>query len=551
MTTGELSNAEPLPDEQVPAAAEPCGHVRLQGVTIRAGSRVLLQDADATFAPREITLIVGSSGAGKTVLLRTLAGLVPSTDPDIRVTGELAIGSSPIPKAAGRFRTERTRVGVVFQNFALFDELSPLENVQLAAAHRPRRAGAAAERKAAIALLDELQVPRDVPTSMLSGGQRQRLAIARTLAYDPDVVLYDEPTSGLDPATAARVARLIRSTHAAHPTTSIIVTHDYEALAPIADRIFLFDAGSRALCEVERTEWPGLVGRLRPSSDGAEENAVTPVPRVRDWLRRLGDGTEQWLEGTTLVFEQALTLPLQLLPIWRSPRWAGRYLLHYVRLVAGPSAWIYLIIAGMISGFVTTYFTFRFLPFAQYTEPLIVENLLQSMGFALYRILVPVLATILIAARCGAAVASDIGGKVYSQQVDALRTFGIRPEAYLKTSVLYAFVVGTPLLTWLSFLSARFTSLIVFTATHPGYGPDYWALHFHRELSAGGTWYAGGGWLLAKLLICAAGIGLIAYGCGSRPKRSSRDVSHGITSSILWSTLFVLVVHFLFAFLEF
>ena len=70
---------------------------------------------------------------------------------------------------------------------------------------------------------------------------------------------------------------------------------------------------------------------------------------------------------------------------------------------------------------------FRFLPFASYTKPLLIEDLLTSMGFALYRIFVPVLATILIAARCGAAVASDVGGKSYGHQIDALRTLGVRP----------------------------------------------------------------------------------------------------------------------------
>ena len=102
------------------------------------------------------------------------------------------------------------------------------------------------------------------------------------------------------------------------------------------------------------------------------------------------------------------------------------------------------------------------------------------------------------------------------------------------------------------FAVAKYTSLVVFAATHPERGPMFWELHFHRELLAPGEWlYRGSGWLLAKVLTCAAGIALIAYHAGARPKSSSRDVSRGITTSILWSTLYVLVVHFAFTFVEF
>ena len=103
---------------------------------------------------------------------------------------------------------------------------------------------------------------------------------------------------------------------------------------------------------------------------------------------------------------------------------------------------IYVSIAGLVMGFVATYFTFRFLPYRPITEPLVLENVLDALGFSLYRILVPVLTTILVAARCGAAVTSDVGGKVHGQQIDALRTLGIKPARYLLTPILYAFLVG-------------------------------------------------------------------------------------------------------------
>jgi ABC-type nitrate/sulfonate/bicarbonate transport system ATPase subunit/ABC-type transporter Mla maintaining outer membrane lipid asymmetry permease subunit MlaE len=476
-----------------------------------------------------------------------LAGLLSDEDRGVEACGVVRFGGSPMSPAARRRGT-----GVVFQSHALFDELSPLANVRLAEAHRRRREPPQDSSDRARQLLGELGVPQHVRTSALSGGQRQRLAIARTLAYDPDVILYDEPTAGLDAATATDVAALIRATHASHPKTSIVVTHDYEALTPVADRIYLLDPEARALREIPRDQWPCLRDELRPAP--SDEPAPEPplAQRIVATSARLSHGVADLLAGTTRVVESLAGAVVALLPGWRHPLWGLRFFLHYLRLVAGPTAWAYLAISGLIIGFVTTYFTFRFLPFARYTEPLLIEDLLMSMGFALYRILVPVLATILIAARCGAAVASDVGGKSYSRQLDALRTLGVSPRFYLLTGILYSFLLGTPLLTWISYQVSAATSLVVFTATHADRGPDFWHAWFHRRLVVPDEpFLAGSGWLLAKLLLCALGIGLIAYHRGVAPKDSGRDVSDAITSSILWSTLYVLVVHFVFAFLEF
>jgi ABC-type transporter Mla maintaining outer membrane lipid asymmetry permease subunit MlaE len=145
-----------------------------------------------------------------------------------------------------------------------------------------------------------------------------------------------------------------------------------------------------------------------------------------------------------------------------------------------------------------------------------------------------------------------VGGKSYGHQLDALRTMGICPRFYLLTPILHSFLIGVPVLTLFSYWTAGLTSLVVFTATHAERGPDFWQLHYHwRLLAPDQTFFVGSGWLLGKLILCAMGIGLIAYHRGSRPKRSNRDISDSITSTILYATLFVLVVHFVFAFLEF
>jgi len=521
-------------------------NVDLRKLTVQAGPRILLVDTSARFEAGKVSLIVGRSGVGKSILLKAMAGLIDQREESLRISGNVVLCDEQDNPSR-----DRMSIGVVFQDFALFDELSPIQNVQLARAHRPRSStddNALAPRH----LLDELGVPTNVRTASLSGGQRQRLAIARVLAYDPHVVLYDEPTSGLDSATAAEVTRVIEAAHARHPCTLIIVTHDYETLSRIADAIYLIDAESCTLRRVEKADWPNLCEMLKQSGSESEE-----IPRVDKgyllaWASRLRNKAERFLIGTSHAIEGCVGTLWRLVPAWKSPGWGVRFFLHYLRAVASPSAWLYIAVAGAIIGFVTTYFTFRFLPNANYTKPLVIEDLLRSMGFALYRILVPILVTILIAARCGAAVASDVGGKRYGRQIDALRTLGVVPERYLLTGILYAFLLGTPLLLAIGYVSAAVTSLIVFTATHPDRGPWFWQLHFHRELVVPNQLlYDGTSWLCAKTTMCAVGIAVIAYSCGARPKDSSRAVSQGVNSTILWSTLYVLAVHFLFAFLEF
>lgn len=508
----------------------------LENVTLEAGHRTLLENVTLDLPAGGIVLIVGVSGSGKSLLMRALAGL-PNPDPDnVRISGSITIDDEPVTRAsAGR------RIGIVFQQFALFDELTPADNVRFAHDHRRHRRQPLF-RDSGGDLLETLEVPASISTRHLSGGQQQRLAIARTLAADPDCLLYDEPTSGLDSATAVRVADLIQHTHTAHPRTSIVVTHDLKALSGIADAVYVLDPESRSLQAVPRDQWQSPDDFLVPIPASITDSSSAPTPRTR-----LGN----LMAGTSRVVEELVAAPLKLVPLWPSFRWGLRFLGHSTRLVAGPSAWVYVAISGMILGFVATHFTFHFLPYSRYTEPLLRENLLHAIGFGLYRVLVPVLATLLIAARCGAAVASDIGGKSYGRQVDALRSFGVRPSRYLLTGTLWAFLVGTPLLVAAAFVVARWTSLVVFTTRFPQLGPDFWHQHFHWDLLAGGTWWRGTAWVLARCLCCGLGVGLIAYHQGMAPKSSSQDVSTGVTRTILWSTLMVLTVHFAFTFFEF
>ncbi|QDT61249.1 Glutamine transport ATP-binding protein GlnQ [Stieleria bergensis] len=570
-TSGSNDRKQKVPPGQPDAlqdSQQASSGLSIDSLTVHAGDHCLLQDVQASLPAGKITLIVGSSGAGKSVLLRILAGLVGRQSGSLRWEGTITKTDNQ----------QEPQIGIVFQQFALFDELSPQANVQFALDHRftePQRdqvpptqtdneASSPSSETAfghwpATQWIDHLGVPGKTPVAHLSGGQKQRVAVARTLAASPDVILYDEPTSGLDSSSGALVANLIQQIQQQDQKTCIVVTHDYQTLLPIADHVLLLDWQSKQLVPLRPEQWQEIPNRMTPVANKTESATSTAEQSLgKQAAGKLSD----FFESSGRAVMAAARLPVDLIPLVPRPKWAFRFTAHYLRLVAGPSAWVYLIIAGLIIGFTSTYFTFKFLPFRSYSQPLLIDELLASIGFALYRVLVPILATILIAARCGSAVAADVSVKQYGGQVDAMRTLGVLPKSYLLLPIVCAFLIGTPLLEWVTFASARFISMVVYVSMFPNDGPYFWQQYFDRNLVAGSAsetvslfgiieFYRDWQWVQAKNLFCALGIATISYYRGLTPKRSAGDVSRSITSTVLWTTLYVLVVHFVVALVEF
>lgn len=538
----------------------------ISNLYVSAAGNELLRDVSLCVPGGKITVLVGGSGAGKSVLLRLLAGIVPREQSPIYWTGDLRLGEAALESRL------HGRTGVVFQQFALFDELTPTANVQFAIDHRVDRAQP--PRYTAPEWLALLGVPASPPVAALSGGQKQRLAIARTLAADPEIILYDEPTSGLDAATGQRVAELIQETQRRFERTSLVVTHDYATLLPIADEVLLLDSRNTTIVSVPREQWAQIPDRLRANAPAITTSAPGPVEEKKRplVLRAAGyfvHAIADFLGATGAALHAFARLPVDAFPVVPRPRWAARFLAHYLGLIGGPTACVYLLIAGVIAGFTTTYFTLRFLPFRLYTQPLLIDELLAAIGFALYRILVPILATVLIAARCGAAVAADVGVKQYGGQIDALKTFGIRTPAYLLVPILGAFLIATPILEWLAFTASHWVSRLTFVMCYPEIGIHFWYQHFFRAVALPPDEFGraglgsqvpgvgifllgkGWGWVLLKNMLCGFGTAAIAYHRGITTKQSASDVSHSITSTVLWATLYVLIVHFVVALLEF
>ena len=206
------------------------------------GKSFVLNGIDLQIPRGKITVIIGYSGTGKSVLLKHILGLLHPTSGKLEVLGKDLWGMSQ-----KELIEMRKRLGVLFQYAALFDDMSALENVCFPLNEHRRDLSAAKVVEIATKKLESSGLGREhfhkLP-SELSGGMRKRVGLARALALDPDIILYDEPTTGLDPVLTEMVDDLILSTHEKHPgSTSVVVTHDLFAAFRIGQHMVMLDKG--------------------------------------------------------------------------------------------------------------------------------------------------------------------------------------------------------------------------------------------------------------------------------------------------------------------
>ena len=218
--------------------------VRIQNVRKTFNGRDYILDGLNLEIPEgKITCLIGFSGTGKSVLLKHILGLLKPTSGEIEVLGQ---DLSKMPPR--RLIEMRTKLGVLFQNAALFDDMTVLENVIFPLREHRAKAGYRSWAEIARTKLDSVGIEErhhDKLPSELSGGMRKRVGLARALALDPEIILYDEPTTGLDPILTEVVDDLIANTHRKHPgSTSIVVSHDLFAAFRISDYIVMLNKGS-------------------------------------------------------------------------------------------------------------------------------------------------------------------------------------------------------------------------------------------------------------------------------------------------------------------
>ena len=204
-------------------------------ITRTFGTHTAVDDISLTLAPGEITALLGASGSGKTTLLRLLAGMErPDAGRVLSGSKELSSGQTFVP-------IERRKIGLVFQDFALFPHLSALENVMFGLRDLPK-SNRVTQAEAWIDRLG-LTARRSAYPHQLSGGEQQRTAIARALAPNPVAILLDEPFSGLDPSMRDQVRDAALEAVKSAEIPALLVTHDANEAMVHADRIAIIDAG--------------------------------------------------------------------------------------------------------------------------------------------------------------------------------------------------------------------------------------------------------------------------------------------------------------------
>ena len=202
-------------------------------------AKAVLQGLSLSLAAGESLALIGRSGSGKSVTLRCLLGLL---HPD---AGHIYVDGQQIATLRGpALQRHRSRIGMLFQNAALFDSLPVWHNVAFRLLEQGMRTAQAREKAVALlALVDLSPDAADLSPADLSGGMQKRVGLARALAGDPDILLFDEPTTGLDPISAAHINTLIAQVRAARGATALTITHDLDSARRIADRIALLHGG--------------------------------------------------------------------------------------------------------------------------------------------------------------------------------------------------------------------------------------------------------------------------------------------------------------------
>ena len=201
------------------------------------GSHEVLRDIDFSVNPGDVTSIIGASGSGKSTLLRCINLLETPTSGDILYHG------TNIDNIKGGASAYRSHVGMVFQSFNLFNNMTALKNCMIGQTKVLKKSRAEAKASALHYLEKVGMAPYiNAKPSQLSGGQKQRVAIARTLSMNPDIILFDEPTSALDPEMVGEVLDVMQRL-AKEGFTMLVVTHEMAFARDVSSRVIFMDGG--------------------------------------------------------------------------------------------------------------------------------------------------------------------------------------------------------------------------------------------------------------------------------------------------------------------
>ncbi|MGI3903641.1 MAG: ABC transporter ATP-binding protein [Janthinobacterium lividum] len=295
--------------------------ISIEGVSKRFGDKLALDDVSLDVKSGEMVALLGSSGCGKTTLLRAIAGLNPPS------AGRILFDDRDVTHLPTRLRP----IGMVFQSYSLFPNMTVRQNIAFPLVVRGQTGQAVTRRVDELLSLIGLAAHADHHPNQLSGGQQQRTALARALAPDPAVLLLDEPLSALDAVVRLHLRDEIRRIQQSIRTTALLVTHDQSEALAVADRVVVMKAGRieqvatpAVLYDTPTSEFSaGFIGQRNaldlPVRDGRVHLCGTAVPaptidtpralvflRPQD-VRRTEAGTGRRARVETRIFEGATT----------------------------------------------------------------------------------------------------------------------------------------------------------------------------------------------------------------------------------------------------
>ncbi|MFF7059235.1 MAG: ABC transporter ATP-binding protein [Achromobacter spanius] len=258
--------------------------LRLDGVALGYGDFTVLRDISMDVRAGEVVAIMGGSGSGKTTLLRAATGQLIARQGQVHAFGQDISRANP-----DELQALRKRMGVLFQQGALFTDLNVFENVAFPLREHTRLSEADVTERA-LDKLDAvgLRAAAHLKVAEISGGMARRVALARAVVLEPELILYDEPFAGLDPISLGITARLIRHLADRLGCASVLITHDVQESFSIADHVYLVGQGKLAAAGTPETlsasQDPYVQQFLKGEPDGPVAFQYPETPAFQKWL---------------------------------------------------------------------------------------------------------------------------------------------------------------------------------------------------------------------------------------------------------------------------
>jgi phospholipid/cholesterol/gamma-HCH transport system ATP-binding protein len=258
--------------------------VDVQNLHVRFGRQQVLRGINVAVPKKQTLVVIGESGCGKTVFLKSLIGLTRPSKGHVSLDGQNVASMSEKV-----LTSQRVRFGYLFQGAALFDSLTVAQNVAFPLKEHTEKTPeeileVVREKTAEVGLGEDVLAKRPAE---LSGGMRKRVGLARALALNPEIILYDEPTTGLDPIMSDVINELIVSTRKLHSVTSVVVTHDMNTVRKVADRVVMLQPLNRVGADDPQVIFDGPPDALERSADKRVAQFVRGEagPRIKEMQR--------------------------------------------------------------------------------------------------------------------------------------------------------------------------------------------------------------------------------------------------------------------------